>query len=142
MKIRYDASLRSNASNSILKGIRIKPGLPHARAILAQEVFEYEHKRRKFIPCIISTLIKRLTGTSKFHRRMEVKGHMIEAVFAEPDAVFIDYVRKEAHDLAAYESFKGYSPARILAEMYVQEQFARNWVASNRGRILDLKIEE
>lgn len=130
--------LNANATNNMMS-VKIKRGIPLPASVMAQEKYEQELKRRMFPVYLVSLVTKKVTGTSKFHRGMEIMGRTVEAAVA---ANFYGYdlddvMYGEAYAVAnLYEQFSvGWSTERVLHVMNANLERANWWVDDNEGRI-------
>jgi len=130
-----------NGRNDLF-GVELWRGAPNRLAVLAQEVFEHEHKRKNLFRYVLTIFWP--PARRRFREDMEIDGHAIEvaathAIYGRP----IKNVEwQEAKDLtdpsSSYRAagmFKGLSTEDVVAKLEKRRDFARRWVASNKSRI-------
>lgn len=117
-----------NAQNSPWR-VLIDRRAPYWRAILAQEVWESNHKRGALWRPL--RLFRMLFRREEFDQDLEIMGHEVEVQAA---AVFFglgqaQYRAAEARAMAAhYPQFEGWPPERIVLWMEHQTRPARKWL--------------
>lgn len=89
-----------------------------------------------FVACKLLQIIPPL------HREMELRGHAVEAAWAE--ALFAEgmgeispesYWYSEARALSTYKQFRGISATRIYDLLHEKRRWAQAWVKANRASI-------
>lgn len=153
----------ANATNNLIKGVKIWRDTPMFAAVLAQEVREWNFKASSTILLSIPTLAAAIgltlylkavemlpvallsvfipvliTRLPMFRRELELRG---QATTVEVASRLYGVDARDEQVLRAnnlhnkYEQFKNWSVVRILGELINQEDGARDWCNKHRKQI-------
>lgn len=146
----FDTAEGRNGANNLFR-VRLWAGAARPAAVLAQEIFEMEYKRGRFLRWFVARIVP--GWRRRFDEEMELIGHAVEIEAAihlyVADRSFME--THEARSLTAFGSsyarrgmFKGLSISDVRLSLRARRVTAARWLRENSERLAGWKslIEE